>query len=82
MWVRSPDQEDPLEEGMATHFSILARKNPVDKDYGQSPWSCEESDMSEATEHTSIFLMYLRAMLISISVTSLFISWDYFSIGS
>ena len=24
MWVRSPGQEDPLEEGMATHSSILA----------------------------------------------------------
>ena len=25
-WVRSLDWEDPLEEGMATHSSILARK--------------------------------------------------------
>ena len=24
IWVPSPDQEDPLEEGMATHSSILA----------------------------------------------------------
>ena len=24
MWVRSPGQEDPLEEGTAIHFSILA----------------------------------------------------------
>ena len=24
LWVRSLGQEDPLEEGMATHFSILA----------------------------------------------------------
>ena len=24
MWVRSLGQEDPLEEGMATHISILA----------------------------------------------------------
>ena len=23
-WVRSLSEEDPLEEGMATHFSILA----------------------------------------------------------
>ena len=28
MWVWSLGQEDPLEEGMATHFSILARKIP------------------------------------------------------
>ena len=27
-WVRSLGREDPLEEGMATHFSILARRIP------------------------------------------------------
>ena len=27
-WVRSPGWEDPLEEGMATHSSILAWKIP------------------------------------------------------
>ena len=26
MWVPSLGQEDPLEEGMASHYSILARK--------------------------------------------------------
>ena len=28
MWVQSLGQEDPLEEGMATHSSILAWKIP------------------------------------------------------
>ena len=28
MWVRSLGQEDPLEEGMATHSNILARRIP------------------------------------------------------
>ena len=28
MQVRSLDQEDPLEEGMVTHSSILARRIP------------------------------------------------------
>ena len=28
MWVRSPDKEAPLEEGMATHSSILAWRIP------------------------------------------------------
>ena len=28
MWVQSLGQEDPLEEEMATHSSILARKIP------------------------------------------------------
>ena len=27
-WFQSLDQEDPLEEGMATHFSVLAWKIP------------------------------------------------------
>ena len=29
--VRSLSQEDPLEEEMATHFSNLAQKNPMDR---------------------------------------------------
>ena len=29
--VRSLGQEDPLEKGMATHSSILAGRNPVDR---------------------------------------------------
>ena len=30
-WVRSLGWEDPLEEGMATHSSILAWRIPVDR---------------------------------------------------
>ena len=30
-WVRSLNWEDPLEEGMATHFSILAWRIPIDR---------------------------------------------------
>ena len=30
-WVRSLGQGDPLEEGMATHSSILAWKIPTDR---------------------------------------------------
>ena len=30
-WVRSPGWEDPLEEGMATHSSILAWGIPMDR---------------------------------------------------
>ena len=32
MWVLSLGQDDPLEEGMATHSSILAWKNPMDRE--------------------------------------------------
>ena len=31
MWVRSLGWEDPLEEGTATHSSILACKIPMDR---------------------------------------------------
>ena len=31
MRVQSLDWEDPLEKGMATHSSILARENPMDR---------------------------------------------------
>ena len=30
-WVLSPGWEDPLEEGMATHSSILAWRIPMDR---------------------------------------------------
>ena len=33
-WVRSLGWEDPLEEGMATHYSILAWRNPTEEPGG------------------------------------------------
>ena len=51
MWVWSLGREDPLEEGMATHSSILAWR--ISKDRGSlaggSPQRCKESDMTETT---------------------------------
>ena len=44
-WVRSLGWEDPLEEGMATHSSILAWRIPMDWSY--SPWGHKESDRAE-----------------------------------
>ena len=35
MWVRSLGQEDPLEEGMATHSSILAWRIPWTEEPGE-----------------------------------------------
>jgi len=34
-WVRSLGQEDPLEEGMATHFSVLAWRIPWTEEAGE-----------------------------------------------
>ena len=49
-WVRSLGWEDPLEEGMATHSSILAWRIPMDRErslVGYSLWGCKESDTTE-----------------------------------
>ena len=35
MWVRSLGQEDPLEEGMAMHSSILAWRMPWTEELGR-----------------------------------------------
>ena len=40
MQVQSLGQEDPLEEGMATHSSILARRIPWTEEAGV-PWSIQ-----------------------------------------
>ena len=51
-WVRSLDQEDPLEEEMATHSSILAWKSYEQRSLaGYSPWGCKELDMTEYMPH-------------------------------
>ena len=51
MWVQSLDLEDPLEEGMATHFSVLAWRIPWMEEPDRLPslWGQEESDTTEAT---------------------------------
>ena len=46
--VRSLDWEDPLEEEVATHSSILAGESHGQRSLaGYSPWSHEELDMTE-----------------------------------
>ena len=50
--IQSLGREDPLEEEMATHSSILAREKPTDRGARcttVSPWSCKESDANEET---------------------------------
>ena len=55
MTVQSLGQEDPLEEEMATHSSILTWEIPVDRGawWGTDHGIVTESDMTEATEHSS-----------------------------
>ena len=48
-WVRSLSWEDLLEEGMATHFSILAWRIPWTEEPGglHNPGGGKESDTTE-----------------------------------
>ena len=49
-WVQSLGWEDPLEEGMATHSSILPGESHKQRSLaGCSPWGCTESDTTKAT---------------------------------
>ena len=45
-WVRFLAWEDPLEEGMTTHSSILAWRLPKDRG-ACGPWRCKELDTAE-----------------------------------
>ena len=49
-WVQSLGWEDPLEEDLATHSSILAWRIPrTEEPSGLQSIGCKESDMTEAT---------------------------------
>ena len=59
-WVPSLGGEDPLEEGMATHSSILARRIPMDRGAWRTVvHAVIESDTTEATKH-QIMLKILK----------------------
>ena len=46
-WVQSLVWADPLEEGMTTHYSILAWKIPMDRGAWWTAWGHKESDTTE-----------------------------------
>ena len=51
MWVQSLGGEDPLEEGVASHSSVLAWRIPMDGGAWQATaHGVAESDMTEHTE--------------------------------
>ena len=62
-WVQSLDWEDPLEEEMATHSSILAWEIPWTEEPG-SPWDYTASDTTEAMKQQQhIMHMQVTTML-------------------
>ena len=70
-WIRSLGQEDCLEKGMATHFSILAGEFPGQRslvDY--SPWGCRLGHdwATNAFTSTNINLIALNFRFLSCSL--------------
>ena len=60
MWVRSLGQENPLEEGMATHSSILAWKVPwTEEPDGLQSLGLQRVGHNWVTEHICTPLMVL-----------------------
>ena len=49
-WVQYLGWEDPLEESIATHSSILAWRIPRTEE--PCPWGTKESDMAKLLTHT------------------------------
>ena len=75
MEVQSLGQEDPLEKGIATHSSILARRTPWTEKPGRDcdQQGCKESDMTE--DNLTCTHMYEIFTNIYESMDSIF---DYF----
>ena len=75
-WVWSLGWEDPLEEGMATHSSILAWRIPTHRGawslVGYSPWGQKDSD---TTERLSTIYHCLSIICWRLSVLLLQINW-------
>ena len=59
-WVRSLGQEDPLEEGMATHSSILAWRIPMDRGAWQA--AVHRVAKSQTRQTTECALAYTSIM--------------------
>ena len=68
-WVQSMGWEDPLEEGMATHSSILAWRIPRTEEPSKVyPWDYKESDMSDLhTQTMSLYIYTISSLSIHLS---------------
>ena len=65
-------QEEPLEKGMATHFSVLTWRIPWTEEPGRySLWGCKELDTTEQLHFLSFFLS-LSSLGHSCSCTKLY----------
>ena len=65
MWVRSLGLEDPFEEGMATHFSILAwRIAWTDEPGGLQSVGSQELDTTEAISHAYMLQFLFKSIYV------------------
>ena len=68
-WVRSLGREDPLEEEVATHSSILAWEIPwTEEPGGLQSMGLQELDMTERLNHHHHHLNILLQILITLQV--------------
>ena len=74
-WVQSLGQEDPLEEGMATHSSVLAWRIPIDRGTWQaSPWGLRvRHDWVTNTSTFKFLILKKRTYIIYIKTYTVFI---------
>ena len=72
MWAQSPGQEDPLEEGMATHSSILAWRIPGTEGPGElqsTPQSQSQTRLSVRDIASYSCVCALQSMYFSVLST-------------
>ena len=77
--VWSLGQEDPLEEGMATHSSILALENPVDRAWQATVHSIAQrwAQLKRRSMHTRKSGFYsVVSTFIFVSMFPVGITWD------
>ena len=62
--IRSLGQEDPMEKGMVTHSSVLARRIPWTEEPGGLVYAVAESGTTEQLTHKQYTVLSLLAVLL------------------
>ena len=65
MWVRSLDQEDPLEKGTATHSSILAWRIPWTEEPGGLQSTGSQRVGKQSDSHLHLFFLTFQKLLLT-----------------
>ena len=80
-WVQSLGQEDPLEEGMATHFSTVAWRLPLTEEPGGAAIhrvaksGTRLKSMSTNTQYSSVYMYHLDFIFLSMDILVDSMSW-------